>query len=389
MFAKKIFEQETVQRKHVSFAEVCIIITCIFWLIEKIISYKVWGTHRLFPLVPISDFFLLFPSVVHDTLFSISIICLCMNIIVPKQKWGLIILLISEIASCMLDQNRWQPWEYQFIFTTAILLAYRNKEVLLRNCLMFLLASTYIYSGLQKMNSRFLYAVWDEIIFGGYLKIPAYITHKVWIYNSGYLLSIFETLMGIGLLFSTTKNRGAKALIGMHIFNLLLLGPMGLNYNVIVWPWNACMSAYLYLLFIYNQPARIELRTLAKGFGVVVVLFWGIMPAFNFIGKWDEYLSSSLYSGKLLRMNICVQDTNATMALRPYYSKKVKDSTCKGATKINLQYWAMKEMNVPPYPERRIYRKVKEAWEKKYPKAAATFYLSHYPEQDVAKEVMY
>ena len=142
-------------------------------------------------------------------------------------------------------------------------------------------------------------------------------------------------------------------------------------------------------LYFIKSPERLELRTMAKGFSIVVVIFWGIMPAFNFIGKWDEYLSSSLYSGRLLRMNICVQDTNATVALRPYYSKKVKDSTCNGATKINLQYWAMKEMNVPPYPERRIYRKVKEAWEKKYPNAAATFFLSHYPEQGVAQEVMY
>ena len=90
-------------------------IICFFWLIAKVMSWKVWLAERLFPIVPPFNF-LFVPSVVHLVLFIFSLVTLLALFIFPSKKLLLISVIVIEILSCVLDQNRWQPWEYQYIF---------------------------------------------------------------------------------------------------------------------------------------------------------------------------------------------------------------------------------------------------------------------------------
>src|SRR5690606_18701066 len=75
----------------------------------------------------------------------------------------------------------------------------------------------------------------------------------------------------------------------------------------------------------------------------------------NFLGYWDHYLSWSLYSGKILVMDICFDDRKYPQ-LVPYAAEK--DEICTGKKKVNLQHWSLTELGVPPYPEPRVYKKV-------------------------------
>jgi hypothetical protein len=77
-------------------------------------------------------------------------------------------------------------------------------------------------------------------------------------------------------------------------------------------------------------------------------------------------------------MTICIKDTITDKRLLPWLSKKVNPANCDGKAQLNIQTWAMKEMNVPAYPEIRIYKKIMEHWKKEYPEPNASFIIYDY-----------
>jgi len=357
-------------------------ITCIFWIIAKLMSWKLWVATRVFPLVPLFDITEKLPDCIHLLLLIISLTLLAVLIIKPQNnKYLLFIIITVEFFSCLLDQNRWQPWEYQYLFTFFIIAVNRRKIDVVKYAFIFLLVSMYIYSGLHKLNTGFLRNIWSAMILSAYMKASPQFIHNTIVFHSGYLLGIIECAAGIGLLFSRTKRSSAKLLIIMHLFNLLFLGPLGLHYNKIIWPWNIVMIIYLYILFIPEQATHVSFshfRQLSKGYNWLVLLCWGVLPALSFGGYWDQYLSSNLYSGDLYYMAICVNDTTALKQARPYFSKKDTQHLCDGANILFIQNWAMAEMGAPPYPEIRVYKKIKEVCIQKYSGEQCHYILYHF-----------
>jgi len=350
-------------------------IACIFWLIVKVIGWRMWTTCRLFPTAPVFESLDQVPAVVHIILLALSLLCISMLLFFDKNKFIMVGLLMIEICSCLLDQNRWQPYEYQCLFIIFLFLVNANKPKLILTLFTIVLASTYFYSGLGKLNSGFLHTVWVQIILKSFLKVPSNITSNHYLYNAGYLLGLFELVAGTGLVFSKTKKAAAIALILMHLSILLLLGPLGgLNYNIIVWPWNMVMIVYLYLIFIKKQESVTTLKYVFTGWNKLVFVAWCILPALHFIGYWDGFLSSSMYSGKAPKMIICIKDTSKCRQLHAFYGKEGY-KICNGQAYIELQNWAINETNAIPNPEIRIYKIIQKKLEKKYPVAGLSYFF--------------
>ena len=78
---------------------------CGCWLVTKLICYKLWLASRFFPLVPVHNELQLVPPMLHTLLFAVSLVCMLLVWIFPNRRVA-IILLVSELLSCMLDQNR-------------------------------------------------------------------------------------------------------------------------------------------------------------------------------------------------------------------------------------------------------------------------------------------
>ena len=346
--------------------------TCAFWLFAKLIGWRMFTTNRLFPTAPLFKVLDNVPSVIHSILFAVSLLFLVQLIVLKKNKavlWGL---LIAEIFSCLLDQNRWQPWEYQYLFVIFVFIVNANNQRLIIIAFTFILVSTYIYSGFGKLNEGFLQTIWAKMILHLFLKIPSRTAMQHWLYYSGYLIGLMELIAGAGLLFLKTRKTAASILILMHLFILLLLGPLGLWYNKIVWPWNVGMVLYVYIIFLRKSPVIIPFKSIFSGWNIPVFICWGILPALSFVGCWDNYLSSSIYSGKLPRVLICINDTSKCKPLQKFCRRDLLN-TCNGEAVIDLQYWAMTETNIAPYPEIRVYKKIQEKLEKAFPEAGLSF----------------
>jgi hypothetical protein len=153
---------------------------------------------------------------------------------------------------------------------------------------------------------------------------------------------------------------------------------------MVVWPWNILMIIYLYQLALKRYNEEAEYRSLLKPAGIPVLLAWGVLPALNFVGAWDNYLSCSLYSGKLPLMAVCVEPKETV--LKPYV-KKDTYALCEGKELVRIQSWAISEMNVPPYPEVRVYRKIAAQLKTAYPTAECYLYYYGKPEKTIITPV--
>lgn len=347
-------------------------ITCLFWLIAKLMSWKIWTTYRSLPTAPLFEWFDHLPAVMHTILFVLSLL-LIIVLFFRQNTFLLTGLLVVEVLSCLLDQSRWLPWEYLYIFIIFIFIVNAASPKYIAPCIAFLLISTYFYSGLCKLNEGFLNVVWTNMILTRFLRVPANISGQSWLHYSGYLLGLMELLAGMGLVFVKTQVRSAKILIVMHLCVLLLLGPFGFQGYEVLWPWNTAMILFLYFVFLENKDGVFVFQTITYRWNKLVLVCWGILPVLSFWGYWDKNLSSNLFSANLPGMIICVRDTSACRQLQRFCYKKDSRNICNGQAKIDIQTWARLETNVSVYPEMRVYKIIQEKLAKQYGQAGFSF----------------
>lgn len=351
--------------------------TAFFWIIAKIMSWKLWISDRLFPIIPPFNCSPNLPNEVHFILFLVSIFGLVSIVIFTPKKEIVLLVLITELASCFLDQMRWQPWEYQYLLLFLFYIFYKKNTNQLLELVTLLIGLTYIYSGLHKFNGGFLYSVWENMILKKFFNIENYYISKIWIHYAGLLLPFIETLIGISLLLIKNKRLIAYLASGMHVILLIIL--IGNNQNSIVWPWNILMILYILILFWDVNSIRIKELFFKNYFNVTIIFLIGILPFLSFFGLWDNYLSFNLYSGNVKQLTICIDHIYKYPELKPYISNKKKSQHCQNFKAINMNYWAFKELNVPIYPEEKTFFKLKKEWESHYPNVENTFISFWYP----------
>lgn len=351
-------------------------ITCVFWIFTKLFSYNVWHTDRLFPVIPPFNFLEDVPNFVHLSLFFVALCGMAVVAVFPKNRAVLGLTIVVELMSCLLDQSRWQPWEYQYLLTFLFFFFYHHNRKQFSNYFAFLLVVTYFFSGLHKLNGGFLYSVWEKMILIRFLNFDPNQIQNIFVHYAGLGLPILEMCLAIGLLFAKIKKPFALLLIGMHIFIIIFLSPLGINYNSIVWPWNMLMIIYLLILF-YEGNTSISFKNLLSGFNKIPFTVIAILPLLSFFGLYDNYLSFNLYSGKLNSFRICVDEDKVDDKLNEYLSKN--RFYCGSKASISVDKWAMKEMNVVLYPEERIYLEIQKKWKEKYPNSESDFVIYHYP----------
>lgn len=341
-------------------------VTAVFWMMSKIISFKLWIADRYFPLIPPFDFLSGIPSWIHLLLFAISIICMVCIIAFPQNYFLITTAFIAEIASCILDQNRWQPWEYQYVCFLLIFILNQKNIPAIASLVLIILSSTYFYSGLSKLNSQFIPRIWEWFLTSGILKLEKASGNYSIIKAVGYTVPFIEIIAGIALLFNNHRKWACLVLIVMHVIILIILGPAGLNFNKVVWPWNTAMICYL-VIFSNRFHYNFFLPTDIIKQNWVIIICWVILPAFSFINYWDNYLSSNLYSGRTKNALLCMRTKDGVFP-KELINLTARDpgNFCPGGKIISLTNWSMNEVKVPCYPEKRIFFGIEKILKERY-----------------------
>lgn len=333
-----------------------------FWCVTKIWSYKTWVTDRLYPVIPPVDFLKYVPDFMHVFFFGFSVAALLAVLFVKVNRLLLISLFLSELLSCSLDTVRWQPWEYMYLcFLLIVIINFRRPKHIIMLGHLFLV-SVYFFSGLHKLSRGFLSSIWINMVLTDFFGLSMEIILKYKLYFIGLLIPIAEIFLAVLLFISKSKREISYLLILTHIGILIFIGPFGIQYNSVVWPWNLAMISIL--VIIYAKPVEPMHRKILTVNGYWIVL-WFVLPFLSFFGNWYQYFSFNLYSGKGEQMYIYFSEKERELS--PYFDpasdKKYGNKPC-----INLQNWAMKEIRSAPLPENEVHRDIAVSLRRKYHK---------------------
>ncbi len=325
-----------------------------------LLSINLWAGQRWFPKVPLIEGFsgLRAPFDYINVAVIVLLLFFCFS---NTSKKPVLALLLFCMYLCFEDQNRVQPWFFNYLFILCILLFYKqrmdepNNFISVFMCLQVLVALIYIFSGIQKFNSFFVEDTFKWMI--GPLNPVLSVKQMALFTRAGNLVPYFELFIGFGLLIKQTRFIALPLVIIMHVFILLMLGPVGKSFNYVIWPWNMVMIVLCLLLFSNVKQERffdISILFKSAAFYLVITVML-IFPIFSLNNKYDSYLSSSLYSGNTHGCKLILSD-KAYQKL-PFYLK----SFVTRNSDYNILYiknWAMNELNVPCVPEYRIFKKV-------------------------------
>jgi hypothetical protein len=308
------------------------------------LSAGVWRSVRAYPTLPVLPFALPLPPAIDGAVPAVLAILAVVAALAPARRAAVIAAIAPLVALLAFDQQRWQPWALDYVL---ILSSFAQRapagagDRVLGPC-RFVVASFYVWSGIQKLNATFAASVFPRMFPAAAAHLPAW----AWI-----LAPAVEIAVGAGLVVPRTRNAAVVLAVAMHAAILAALGPLGLDYNRVVWPWNVARALLCVALFWRTPGAGVaEVVPLRQGaFGRFVVVACGVMPALCFLGAWDLYLSAGVYSG---------EEVSASWELSPAARAALPDlprAHVHGAPpRLGLQEWALAELGVPPYPEERV-----------------------------------
>lgn len=302
---------------------------------------------RSFPRAPVLSSLTLRP----DFLISGALIAVLVLVtITSHRRRYLVASVVLTAVLVLLDQTRLQPWVYQYAIVLALLsfASIANQQaVVAANQLV--IATLYFWSGLHKLSWSFVYEVAPRLFdLSGLSLSPGALT------IIALTIAVFETLIGIGLLVRRTRRIAVVLACLMHTIILFTL--IFSHINTAVWPWNLAMIAITFILFWRNEDSLFEYLRWRRDYLPTAVLICSVLPALSFMGWWDLYLSGALYSGK---SSVGVMRISEGLRERlPAKARELTFKTGRGELMLPFYEWSVADLNVPPYPEGRVYRQI-------------------------------
>jgi predicted DCC family thiol-disulfide oxidoreductase YuxK/uncharacterized membrane protein YphA (DoxX/SURF4 family) len=329
--------------------------------IQLAMTPALWTGAHSYPPAPIWSGLPRIPVAVGTAMYVAAFV-LCALIAVSARPQRDIAALLALLAIyCAFDQMHLQAWifMYAFLLGTLAVFSWRPDDTQGRdiaiNTARLIVAATYVYSGLQKINFNFVSNDFPWIVqpITNLLPGTADALHAF-----GAFAPLLQVGFGLGLLLPRTRPVSLVLAVLMHLFILAMLGPFGWNWNAIIWPWTAAMAVFDIVLFARADTRARDILWPPGGTGwryrAIVFVLFAIMPAASFFNAWDSEISSALYSGNVTEGRLYVDDKGAA-ALPPAIARYAT-RTSANTHVINFQLWAIEELGVVPYSEARTYR---------------------------------
>jgi hypothetical protein len=331
-------------------------------ILGMLASWKLWLGARTFPMLPIGAWFPQLTPPWDAVLFAFVLIALVALIWFPRSAcWCF---LFGALLLYGGDQNRGQPWFYLYCVLLFITLL---PEIPALAAGRIVVSAVYVWAGLQKLGPDYRESVMP------YMMQPV----TSWLPVAGAALvkwcllgaPFAEVFIGVGLWIPKLRRAAIITTVAIHVVALLILGPLGHNQNLVVWPWNLAMVAFVIILF--PQVSLVETwRALRRSaIAVTTTALVVLLPALNHAGWWDSYFSFALYSGNTAKADLIIVPSlvpRLPEELRGYAHPLHEDVIAvnpgmKGLWVFDMQTWAVTSLDVPPIPEPRNYRSMAKA----------------------------
>lgn len=311
-------------------------------------TWKLWTPQTEFPQIPFFGFLVATPGWIDWLALGIAIAGLtgCVALQLPRDKNLTKSLITTQAASGVfaismmvlisLNQQRLQPWAYQFLFFATLIWRCKREQAL--PAMRWIVISIYVYSALSKLDYQFVHTVGDQML--------STLTGLIGVDSSkwpaevkSFLVLMFPTaelLIGVGLSIHSTRRLATFAAVSMHVALLLILGPTGLNHQYGVLVWNLFFVVQAILLFGLQTSAKGSARkTTGKNqanhinsFAKFITLFVVGFPMTQWVGICDHWPAWQVYSPS--------------------------SSRAKLINERSLGAWSIEALGVPIYPQGRF-----------------------------------
>lgn len=249
-----------------------------------------------------------------------------------------------------LDLNRAQPWLYFYLLIWAALLGTKEARSA-EQAVRLVVTGVYAWSGIYKLSPYFA-----EDNFPWFCNAFSW-TRPLGAYPLlGYAVAAGEALLAVGLLWRPCRPYFRYIAVLFHLFILLALSPIRLNWNSVVIPWNAAMALLVWLLFSPEKGAAAT-ASLPQRVSPVVLFVGGltwVMPALNAIGGWwPEAFSWKMYSNTQPEAGFFTSDAHKLCPeVRAAWRKHAWGGTPE---RLLFDDWAMDNLRVPMFNSRRTH----------------------------------
>ncbi len=312
------------------------------------LSIPLWTSNRDFPIVPLlgENWTLPLP---HKTILVLLIGTCFLSLFIPRRNFTTGFIAAISLIAMFEDINRAHPWTWYFTLSFIAIALSKQRDLSFLNTLRILTIFIYFWSGFHKWNLNFFEQSWPYLLEG----IIGPELANSWIRNTCYLVPFLEAGMGLGLVFIKTRKIAILGLVSMHIFILLALGPLGRNYNAVVWPWNVVMLVNLLVLFHKEkewQPKRFRIK---REFHSLIILLFGILPLLHTFYLWPSYLSWSIYSKQQSSLLIITHKESTHCINTEGQEELSLDGEIKTFYLVNL---ANEILHAPNFPHSKVYK---------------------------------
>ena len=324
-----------------------------------VISAPLWTNTRLYPLLPVAPRFPILPHPWDECLFVGMLFTLALSL--RFYRVCIVIFLAGMVFLIFEDQNRCQPWVY--LYWVLLLFTLLPERVALPGCRLAL-SAVYVWAGVQKFNPEFSNEVAPFFVAPLAHWLPEWgMKMAQWSVAAAPVLEIF---IGVGLWIPACRRAAIAVACVIHATGLLLLGPLGNQFNAVVWPWNIAMVLLILTLFPAGDVGVAGLKDLLRSRpGLAISILFCLLPMMSYWGWWDSYLSFRLYSGNTARGSIFLSERMSQLLperLKQFVTPATvpADHPLHGRFMFDFRNWAEAELGVPPIPEPRSYRSVAE-----------------------------
>jgi uncharacterized membrane protein YphA (DoxX/SURF4 family) len=322
-----------------------VLIAC--WIATFVIGFDAFITQDVLLSVSlIGDIPAIVSIIVGIVVFNLPIT----SMVSKKRSWVFVIAMFAFLIFVLLDVNRLAPYFIFYLALFGLFTYFKNDRDTFVQSLLIIASGIYIASGLHKINPGFSEQILGLIWFHSLPLEPSA--------TAGYVIALTETLLGLGLLFKYTRKVSCVLLLLTHIVLLWKLGPFKFNWNLIVWPWNFCMIAVLFVLYFYEAGTRSLFKALRTKHATVLLFFW-IIPAASLFALVPDNLGFKLYSGKAL-------DLDLKFPSKIQELEKYNRSSDSLNTQINLQTYSIRTRQLAISPEPWVFEAIKENFEAYY-----------------------
>ncbi len=326
-------------------------------IVSVLLSLNLWCGNRSFPVAPVFLENWLNPS--YDFIWIVlAILFWTASLLFKFQRLFIFLACLLCLLLILFDLNRLQPWFFIYNSLLVMFIFYDgrvdvpNKYNSFFSIIQLIFASFYFFNGISCLNDQFVKESFEGII----SPVQSLISERQFIFlrKTGYLVPYLLMFIGFGLMFSSIRFLAISMAFLLHLILFFLLLPSVNNLNYPLWLSN--LSFILLLVFLFsgntNQPYYSFIYLFNRILFYPVFVFFIVLPFFNKINKWPDYLSSNSKGGNSIVLELRINKRiKQQLPLYNRFFLTPKDSLFV----VDYQHWCLHELNSDCIPSNRVF----------------------------------